>query len=100
MERFKFYVEREKREEFYRTLKNYFSNYYREVEFSDCISTIDLSNFTLDDFQCDTHCLKALKKTLLTIEEFDDYILITPSTKSSLLILERLNSDVKVFMGA
>jgi len=98
MEKFYINVERGRREEFYRTLKNYLSDYYGEVEFSDtCISASNfkLSDFTLDGFRCNIRCFKIRKRTLLTIEEFDDHIVVTTNTKSSLMILNKFLKSLK-----
>jgi len=88
MEKFYVNVEKERREEFYKTLKNCFSNYYREVEFSDAY--ISVNNFTLSDFRGNICYLETRKRTLLTIEEFDNYILITTLNTKSSLILKKI----------
>jgi hypothetical protein len=86
---FKVNVEREKRCEFYKKLKDHFYIYYAHPYYSD--GYISVNGYENSDPQGNICYLENRKKTFLRIEEFNDYILIQTisNSKRTLSILKR-----------
>jgi len=80
----KVYVEAGKREEFFRKLKNYFAEIYGEVEYSEGYTLA--RGFLESDPQGNICFLQTPQKTLLTIDELDEYIIITANRSREVFV--------------